>query len=138
MNSKIYYGNIQPNDKEFKVWVNDEGVIKTWDGSKWSEQSGNEGSTDNVEYTCVIYTNYDNISMILGNVDFSKIQPGTKVLIADNIDNTTKIKTFVSCNVGGTSYIAIYNIWFEESYFIDILDSSNIKTPNQLNGWGNY
>lgn len=76
--------------------------------------------------------------MIVGNVDFSKIQPGTKVLIADNVNNTTKIRTFVSCNVEGTSYIAIYGILFEERYFIDILDSSDIKTPNQLNGWGNY
>lgn len=38
MNSKIYYGNVQPNPKEFKIWVNDKGVIKTWDGNKWNEQ----------------------------------------------------------------------------------------------------
>lgn len=45
MNSKIYYGNTQPNSKEFKIWVNDEGVIKTWDGNKWNAVESNSGST---------------------------------------------------------------------------------------------
>lgn len=40
MNAKIYNGNIQPNHKEYKIWVNDEGIIKTWNGTKWVEQSG--------------------------------------------------------------------------------------------------
>ena len=48
MNAKIYNGNIQPNHKEYKIWVNDEGIIKTWNGTEWVEQSGtgddNEGS----------------------------------------------------------------------------------------------
>lgn len=46
MNSKVYIGNIQPNPKEFKIWVNDEGVIRTFDGNKWNKVEGgssNEG-----------------------------------------------------------------------------------------------
>lgn len=37
MNAKIYNGNVQPNHKEYKIWVNNEGVIKTWNGTKWIE-----------------------------------------------------------------------------------------------------
>ena len=40
MNAKIYNGNVQPNHKEYKIWVNDEGIIKTWNGTEWIEQSG--------------------------------------------------------------------------------------------------
>ena len=40
MNAKIYNGNVQPNHKEYKIWVNDEGIIKTWNGTEWVEQSG--------------------------------------------------------------------------------------------------
>lgn len=43
MNAKIYNGNVQPNHKEFKIWVNDEGLIKTWNGNKWIECSGGSG-----------------------------------------------------------------------------------------------
>lgn len=45
MNAKIYNGNVQPNPKEFKIWVNDEGIIKTWNGTKWIEQSGGSGES---------------------------------------------------------------------------------------------
>ena len=59
MNAKIYNGNVQPNPKEFKIWVNDEGIIKTWNGTEWIEQSGGSGesggsgsgSGNGVEYT---------------------------------------------------------------------------------------
>lgn len=55
MNAKIYNGNVQPNPKEFKIWVNDEGVIKTWNGTKWVEATaGGDGSgsgeSDTIEY----------------------------------------------------------------------------------------
>lgn len=36
MSSKIYYGKIQPNPKEYKIWVDDKGVIRTFDGQKWN------------------------------------------------------------------------------------------------------
>lgn len=45
MNAKIYNGNVQPNHKEYKIWVNDEGIIKTWNGTKWIEQSGGNGES---------------------------------------------------------------------------------------------
>ena len=54
MNAKIYNGNVQPNHKEFKIWVNDEGIIKTWNGTEWIEQSGasssGSGEASTVEY----------------------------------------------------------------------------------------
>jgi hypothetical protein len=61
MNAKIYNGNVQPNSKEFKIWVNDEGLIKTWDGNKWIEQSGGSGSGsgNGVEYTYLDLRGYD-------------------------------------------------------------------------------
>lgn len=45
MNAKIYNGNVQPNHKEYKIWVNDEGIIKTWNGTEWVEQSGDNGES---------------------------------------------------------------------------------------------
>lgn len=45
MNAKIYNGNVQPNPKEYKIWVNDEGIIKTWNGTEWIEQSGDNGES---------------------------------------------------------------------------------------------
>ena len=50
MSAKIYTGNVQPNHKEFKIWVNDEGLIKTWDGQKWIECSGGGSSDDKIIY----------------------------------------------------------------------------------------
>lgn len=46
MNSKVYIGNIQPNPKEFKIWVNDEGVIRTFDGDKWNKVEGGSSNGD--------------------------------------------------------------------------------------------
>ena len=42
MNAKIYKGNIQPNPKEFKIWVNDEGTIRTWNGTEWIEATASK------------------------------------------------------------------------------------------------
>lgn len=68
MNAKIYNGNVQPNHKEYKIWVNDEGVIKTWNGTEWIEQSGSgsgSGSSDdsnNFEYIEISSLSYDSYS----------------------------------------------------------------------------
>ena len=70
MNSKIYYGNTQPNSKEFKIWVNNEGVIKTYDATQgtWSEVKGGESApqpapAEKITFTVVDYdgteTTYD-------------------------------------------------------------------------------
>ena len=45
MNAKIYNGNVQPNPKEYKIWVNDEGTIKTWNGTKWVESAASSGGS---------------------------------------------------------------------------------------------
>ena len=55
MNAKIYNGNVQPNHKEYKIWVNDEGIIKTWNGTKWIEQSGGSGESGGGEASTVEY-----------------------------------------------------------------------------------
>lgn len=34
--NKIFYGNIRPNPKESKIWVDVKGVIRTFDGQKWN------------------------------------------------------------------------------------------------------
>ena len=54
MNAKIYNGNVQPNPKEFKIWVNDEGIIKTWNGTEWIE-SASSGGSDNSEDKVIYY-----------------------------------------------------------------------------------
>lgn len=45
MNSKIYNGNVQPNPKEFKIQVDDEGTIRTWNGTEWIEATAGEGGS---------------------------------------------------------------------------------------------
>lgn len=53
MNAKIYNGNVQPNHKEYKIWVDDEGIIKTWNGTEWVENTAGGGSDSNgvnIEY----------------------------------------------------------------------------------------
>lgn len=50
MNAKIYTGNIQPNPKEYKVWVNDEGVIKTWNGEGYKPIEGDGGGSNDDDF----------------------------------------------------------------------------------------
>lgn len=42
--NKIFYGDIQPNHKEHKIWINSKGIIKTYDSTKgkWIEQPSNK------------------------------------------------------------------------------------------------
>lgn len=73
MNAKIYNGNVQPNHKEYKIWVNDEGIIKTWNGTEWIEQSGSgsgSGEASTFEY-----------------LDIS------------NLGSTNKVNLVVKCNI---------------------------------------
>ena len=65
MNAKIYNGNVQPNHKEYKIWVNDEGVIKTWNGTEWIESTSSGGSgsggddNNSFEYIEISSISYD-------------------------------------------------------------------------------
>lgn len=75
MNAKIYNGNVQPNHKEYKIWVNDEGIIKTWNGTEWIEQSGGSGesgsgSSSNDAET--LYYKFDEPQYIGNDVDEGK------------------------------------------------------------------
>lgn len=47
MNNNVYKGSVQPNPKEYSVWVDDKGVIKTWNGTEWIEQSGTSNNGGN-------------------------------------------------------------------------------------------
>lgn len=55
MNSKIYNGNVQPNPKEFKIWVDDEGTIRTWNGTEWIEATAGGGSSGSGEANAKYY-----------------------------------------------------------------------------------
>lgn len=61
MNSKIYIGNIQPNPKEFKIWVNEEGSIKTYDTTQgtWSEIKGGASNTQPAPAEKITFTVID-------------------------------------------------------------------------------
>ena len=37
MSSKVYVGDVQPNHKEFKIWVANDGTVKTFNGTKWQQ-----------------------------------------------------------------------------------------------------
>ena len=83
MNANIYTGNVQPNHKEFKIWVNDEGTIKTWNGTEWIEQSG--GGTSMKYYRIDWdneYTEYDDFANALKNAHYLnfKLENGTKLI----------------------------------------------------------
>lgn len=47
MNAKIYTGDIQPNAKEYKIWIDSKGSIKTYDTTQgtWSEVKGGASDT---------------------------------------------------------------------------------------------
>ena len=47
MNNNVYKGSVQPNPKEYSVWVDSKGVIKTWNGTEWIEQSGTSNNGGN-------------------------------------------------------------------------------------------
>lgn len=61
MNSKIYYGNVQPNSKEYKIWVNNEGSIKTYDTTQgtWSEVKGGASNTQPAPAEKITFTVVD-------------------------------------------------------------------------------
>ena len=40
MNNNVYKGDIQPNHREYSVWVDSKGLIKTFDGNEWKVASG--------------------------------------------------------------------------------------------------
>ena len=46
MNNNVYKGDVQPNHKEYSVWVDSKGVIKTFDGNEWKVASGGCISTN--------------------------------------------------------------------------------------------
>ena len=73
MNAKIYNGNVQPNHKEYKMWVNDEGVIKTWNGTEWIEQSGSGSGSGNSNVVNIEYYKINRDSDSFDETAFSDI-----------------------------------------------------------------
>ena len=64
--NKVYQGNIQPNPKKYKIWVDDKGVIKTYNGSEWIENSTQGGSGSDSSDGSQIYVIEDFVSLYYG------------------------------------------------------------------------
>lgn len=93
MNAKIYNGNVQPNPKEFKIWVNDEGTIKTWNGTEWVENTtgeGGSGSGDSESWKYVDITNYtstekENLLQILPQLVRIKVSDNQHLVVCGGV-----------------------------------------------------
>lgn len=61
MNAKIYTGDVQPNAKEYKIWVDSKGSIKTYDTTQgtWSEVKGGVGNTQPAPAEKITFTVVD-------------------------------------------------------------------------------
>lgn len=92
MNSKIYNGNVQPNPKEFKIWVDDEGTIKTWNGTEWIEATagGDSGSGSGSKYLPKYYS-----------IDWDVAEEGWIEVLKDDVYR-------IASTVKGRSIIAAY------------------------------
>lgn len=66
--SKVKFGKTQPNPKEYKMWIDDDGVIKTFDGIKWDEIQGGggiSGQTNSfISYPTMVAYNADKANLI--------------------------------------------------------------------------
>lgn len=61
MNAKIYTGDIQPNAKEYKIWIDSKGSIKTYDTTQgtWSEVKGGASDTQPTPAEKITFTVVD-------------------------------------------------------------------------------
>lgn len=92
MNAKIYNGNVQPNPKEFKIWINDEGLIKTWNGTEWIEATTSSGGSGSGEASTIEYfdmsdeniaSDFKNVVLAMSNnVKVDNINSNPRVYIA--------------------------------------------------------
>ena len=112
MNAKIYNGNVQPNHKEYKIWVNDEGIIKTWNGTEWIEQSGGSGSgsSDDVkwEYYKIDWDKVDNFNLsdVKAAVTYSGItncKPPQRAHKFISTCNMIDYESYLYSKIGGTN-----------------------------------
>lgn len=61
MNAKIYTGDVQPNAKEYKIWIDSKGSIKTYDTTQgtWSEVKGGANNTQPTPAEKITFTVVD-------------------------------------------------------------------------------
>ena len=106
--------NVQPNHKEYKIWVNDEGIIKTWNGTEWIEQSGGSGESggsgsgsgeaSTVEYWSMNWDIYNSLESNLKETILTSVILGTSELAKIAINENVEIK-----NSGTTLYMHMSN-----------------------------
>ena len=98
MNSKIYDGNVQPNPKEFKIWVDGEGTIRTWNGTEWIESASSGGSgggeASTMEYYRIDWNYYNDIT---GTDDYIAFKASSLVNCANADCSEKYIIDTVSC-----------------------------------------
>lgn len=124
MNAKIYTGNIQPNPKEYKVWVNDEGVIKTWNGTEWIEQSGESGGTASKyapRYFKIDWANCSEDWKYVFSTGYNKDNIFHMLRIASTMKVTNADGTFISASQGSRPDSFNYNIVYISSEIKDML-----------------
>lgn len=127
MNAKIYKGNVQPNPKEFKIWVNDEGTIRTWNGTEWVEATAGEGGgSGNGSGTEIKWEYY----RIIGDYDNSElIRPA--VACSQYAHHIDEYDDFISSDadiVSAITEIACTNIPF-------IFKSNNVEAIIDKGSW---
>ena len=116
MNAKIYTGNIQPNPKEYKVWVNDEGTIQTWDGKEWNQTS--DSSTNTNEEDPWMYFDVSKMLSDGGDGFFEVGQPITLIVLTIMIDNAMMIQMAeMHCPVPGV-YFTLPDPFFAEASLV--------------------
>ena len=139
---KVIESNIQPNHKEAEIWAtptsnNGTRSLKYWNQKtqSWEGESGGgeSGGSETIKYTCILYKNFEELGMIVGNFDFSTLQKGDKILLTLNFDHGeytpgTYMVTFEECELLGSQYVAVYQVTFEDFAYISIVDSTDISS----------
>ena len=133
MNAKIYNGNVQPNHKEYKIWVNDEGTIKTWNGTEWIEQSGGSGngSSNDIEYTYLDLRDYnlgENNNLYLLNL----LMNSSLVCLPQTDNNPSGVFTYGMVSFYGTDIINALGVAIDESMNITMPGSETLITGKEL------
>ena len=105
MSSKIYYGKIQPNSKEYKIWVDVKGVIRTFDGQKWNQMVTNNNQSESPQLIQFTVNNKQYTALSKMNwIDFVNSEY--------NVDNFYTefdgASTFIITNTTGSDFFPIY------------------------------
>lgn len=87
MNNNIYKGSIQPNPKEYKIWIDDNNEIKVWNGGQWNLSSGSSSGAGSGAATGIIEITYDELVALRDN---AKLIPGMMYRMTDYETTTSQ------------------------------------------------